>query len=132
MSAYATASDLQAYVSEDVTLPSENEQIRLLTRASEIIDEVTLGHVDTSDDDHAEAAQSAACAQVEMWLVGMAGEDADVNAQNIARYSIGSLSVDFGRAGGTASGPVNASTLAPRARRYLFNAGLLYRGVGIR
>lgn len=132
MSAYATASDLQAYVSEDVTLPSESEQTRLLARASEIIDESTLGNVDTGDDDHVEAAKNAACAQVEMWLAGMAGEDADVNAQGIARYSIGDLSVDFGRAGGTASGPVNASTLAPRARRYLFNAGLLYRGVGIR
>ena len=122
--AYAVAAELQAYVSEDMELPSAGEQDRLLARASEVIDDVTLGRIDADNTDHTDAARDAACAQVEWWL--SAGEDIDVSGP-IQGYTIGSLQVQYG----AGANRVSPFKLAPRAKRHLFLAGLLDRRVGI-
>ncbi len=123
--AYATPADLAAYVSEAITLPSTQEQLRLLERASEQVDYLTLGRIDTGNPEHAEAAKLATSAQVEFWLDS--GESVDMGSA-IGSYSIGKMSINYG--GGGAGRQGTQGTLAPRARRYLFLAGLLYRGVG--
>lgn len=122
--AYATRDDLQTYVGAGVTLPDEAEADRLLARASEVVDEAALGRVNPTDPVHAAAARKAVCAQVEYWL--QQDETVDVTGQ-VASYSIGSLSISYG-SGGRES---RAGGLAPRARRHLLLAGLLYRGVGV-
>lgn len=126
--AYATRAELVAYIGESVDLPSEAEQDRLLERASELIDYATLDRIDVDDDGHAEAARKAVCAQVEAWLEG--GEFSDIGGA-VSSYSVGSVSVNYGGSGqpGIAG---TAPRIAPRARGYLFRAGLLYRGVRAR
>lgn len=121
--AYATIAELLTYVGEEVTLPSEAEQTRLLERASELIDYITLDQVDVDDDEHVEAVKNAAVAQVGYWLEG--GEQVDISGP-IQGYTIGSLQIQYG-AGSNRAAP---GRLAPRARSFLFRAGLLYRGVG--
>lgn len=125
--AYADRTQLAEYVGESVSLPSETEQDRLLERASEYIDYVTLDRIDTDDDDHAEAAQKAVCAQVAYWME--VGEEVG-SGPLIGSYAIGKLEMNFG--GGGAGRQGTQQRLAPRARQYLFLAGLLYRGVGVR
>lgn len=107
--AYATAADLAAYLGKE---PPQDAN-RLLERASEVIDSA-LGYLVEPDP---EALKLATCQQVEFWLeVGEAHDIAGVS---------GAISVD--RLSYTAP-PV----LAPRARRTLLAAGLLYRGVGLK
>lgn len=122
--AYATRDDLAAYVGPGVTLPDDAEVDRLLARASELIDQKALRRIDPGCPAHAAAARQAACAQVEYWL--QRGEDLDVTGP-VLSYSIGSMSINYG-VGGTRRG---VDELAPRARRHLVLAGLLYRGVGV-
>lgn len=102
--------------------PAPPEAERLLKRASEAIDALTLGRIDPNNPEHLEAAQKATCAQVERMLE--LGENMEVTGRPKS-FSIGNFSMDFGSGGGF-------SELAPRARQYLFLAGLLYRGVGMR
>jgi hypothetical protein len=121
--AYATAADLLAYAGSELELPSSEEQDRLLARASELVDAITLDRVDAEDDEHVEGARDAVCAQVEWWL--SAGEDTELG-MNVQGYSVGSLSLTYGQ--GNRAQDVK---LAPRARRHLFLAGLLDRRVGV-
>jgi|SRR5690625_190827 len=115
--AYATEAELAAYlgISED-DLPDESE--RLLDRASELIDEATRGRAT------GEAASKATCAQVEFWLE--VDEEHDIEGP-IQGVIIGRLQIQYG------AGPnrIAPTYLAPRARRYLRNAGLLYAAVGM-
>ena len=121
--AYATRDDLAAYVGSGVTLPDDAEVDRLLARASELIDQKALRRIDPGCPAHAAAARQAVCAQVEYWL--QHGEDLDVTGP-VLSYSIGSMSINYG-----VGGPRRVDELAPRARRHLVLAGLLYRSVGV-
>lgn len=123
--AYATPEQLAEYIGESAVLPSAEEQARLLARASEYIDYVTLNRISDSNDSDLEAARNAVLAQVGYWLE--AGEEVG-SGPLIGSYSVGSLSVNFG--GGGAGRQGTQERLAPRARSLLFLAGLLYRGVG--
>lgn len=114
--AYATKADLAAFTGLlETELPADSD--RLLQRASELVDVATMGRIDPSVTEQAEAAKNATCAQVEYWL--QVGEEMDI----------------FGLKDGIAIGSFRTDSLpqalAPRARRYLFLAGLLYRGVGM-
>lgn len=121
---YATKTDLSAYTGiPETELPADSA--RLIKRASELIDMATLNRIDTTDTEHAEAAKNASCAQVEYWL--QAGEHQDVTGP-IQGYSIGSFQVQFG----AGDNRISPTELAPRAKRYLFLSGLMYRGVGMK
>jgi hypothetical protein len=114
MAAYATVDQLQDYLGVTRALPQDAQ--RLLDRASELIEYVTLARIDTARTEDAEAAQRATCAQVEFWLE--TDESHAVLAPKEGSVSqIGSLQVQ------------NPSQLAPRARMVLSTAGLLFRGV---
>lgn len=108
--AYATAADLEEYLG---SAPADST--RLLDRASELIDHATLNRIVATDAVHVAAALKATCAQVEYWT--QAGEETDILAAK-GGMSIGSLRVDH-----------LPEQLAPRARRALLLAGLLFRGV---
>lgn len=113
---YATKADLAAYLGvAEQDLPADAD--RLLQRATELIDEATLGRIDPADTDHADAARQATCAVVEAWL--QAGEERDITGQR-GGVTLGSLRIDELPQG-----------LPPRARRHLMLAGLLYRGVTV-
>lgn len=117
--AYATEADLVEYLGvSEADLPTDAG--RLLERASEDIDYWTLGRATQS-----EATKLAACAQVEMWLEF--GEESSIRGP-LQSFTLGRWSATYGSGSG-GSGPRD---LAPRARRYLFTAGLLYRGVAMR
>lgn len=118
--AYATPQDLAEYLGiQPEDLPAGVG--RLLERASEAVDYLALGRVDAQNPVHARAAKLATCAQVESWLET---EEVGDKQGNVKRFSIGRFSMDFGDQG--------VPQVAPRARRYLLLAGLLYRGVQVR
>lgn len=125
--AYATETDLAEYLDVDLgQLPDDAE--RLLERASEDVDYYTLGRVRKTNYRHQEALKKATCAQVERWIVE--GDDTGDITQAIQSFSIGRWSQTYANAGQNGTG--GPPSLAPRARRALFLAGLLYRGVGMR
>lgn len=120
---YAVKADVSAYTGiPEGDLPADID--RLIQRASELIDEYSLGRINLADPEHAEAAKNAVCAQVEYWLQG-AGEELAVLG-SVQSFQIGNLSINYGKPGG---GQTGGGELAPRARRHLFLAGLLTRGV---
>lgn len=113
--AYATEAELTAFVGSAVS-----DGARLLERASELVDShvVATYDVDSSTDlptdtDVAAALRDATCAQVEFWVE--VGEDHDISGMAGRDVSIGRLSIDK-----------LPDELAPRARRFLANAGLLH------
>ena len=117
--AYATEQDLADYLGVSLAdLPDDAE--RLQERASEDIDYYTLGRATQS-----EATKLATCAQIEMWLE--VGEEADIRGA-LQSFSIGRWSATYASSGNGGGPPA----LAPRARRHLLLAGLLYRGVAMR
>lgn len=122
--AYATKADLAAYLGvSEADLPPDAD--RLLERASELIDYVTMGRADAEA--HADTLRRATCAQAEMWI--SEGEDVAIRGP-IRSFSLGKWSVTYGD--GRQSGGDRQPELAPRARQALALAGLLYRGVGAR
>lgn len=129
MAALATEAQLAGWLGiAEADLPDDVG--RLLERASELIRHaVTLPDVfdddgQPNDADHAEPLADATCAQVELWIE--VGEDRDVDGP-VQSFQLGDLQVAYG------AGPNRepARQLAPRARRQLFDAGLLARGVMI-
>lgn len=122
---YATTAELATYLGVDeADLPSDAE--RLLERASELVDQAALGRIGTDDADHLAAAQKAACAQVERWIE--TGESEAIAGQP-RTLRLGRFAVETG---GSQSEAREGAVLADRARRHLFLAGLLYRGVQTR
>lgn len=121
--AYATTAQLAEYLGVAVgDLPGDAG--RLLQRASEYVDQVTLGKAAQADltEDQKTQRKLATCAQVEYWLeIGEGAAVAGV-AQDI---QIGTLRV---HQGATNLQPETA----PRAHRYLMMAGLLGRKVGMK
>lgn len=107
---YATQNDLSSYLG---SVPESAD--RLLTRASELLDALTLGRIDLNNAEHSEAVKNATCAQVEYWL--QIGEDMEIMG-NPDNFRMDNFIFS-----------AKLPQLAPRAKRYLFLAGLLYRGV---
>jgi hypothetical protein len=118
---YATTADLAEYLGiAEGSLPADST--RLLKRASELIKYLCLNNIDSTSADHTEALQLATCAQVEYWI--STGESISLMS-GVKSISIGSFSVDYGDSkNGSAT-----SQLATRARHYLNDQCLLYRGV---
>lgn len=112
---YATVEELADYTGQ-VVVDAE----RLLERASEFIDYVTLNRIDASKPNQLEAAKNATCAQVEYFL--SVGEQIEGPLQGV---TIGSFQMQFG----AGANRITPTYLAPRAQRYLLLAGLLYRGL---
>lgn len=123
---YATNADVATYLGIVVgDLPSDIT--RLLARASELIYHSTMGKVDDTDDGHLEACKLATCAQIEYWLE--LSESISISSTGAKSLSIGSFSIDFGSGSGNGSGGSASITIATRTKQYLFDEGLLYRGV---
>ena len=109
--AYATVQEYAVYAESD----DERITARIMTRASELIDDYTRTAIyDTDDDgfptdtDVETAFKEATCAQVEFWMAGDEEDDV-LGAPDLVALS-----------GLSAKG----RTLAPRAARLLRNAGL--------
>jgi hypothetical protein len=117
--AYATLAQLASYLGVAQSALPSNANI-LLDRASDLIDYITLGRIEIADAEQAAVAQKATCQQVE-YMIEYGEIDKDENAYK--SVSIGTFSATFGD---KSSG---MKTLSPRARRTLFLAGMLYRGV---
>lgn len=123
---YATRDDLAAYAPAGVDVPDEPEVSRLLARASEAVELLTLTAVYPVDDagmpteaEHVAAFREATCAQAAHWLdtgdeTGTAGQWSNV--------TIGSISL--GRAKDVADSPAHIST-PETVIRPLWLAGLL-------
>lgn len=115
--AYATTGDLTAYLAvEESTLPAD--AARLLQRASELVYSLVRRNYDSTVAMHVEAARNATCAQVEYWAE--VGEDAAFS-RNVQSETHSKVSTTY-FAGGRRE-------IAPRAYRFLLDAGLLYAGV---
>lgn len=112
---YATPAELEAFLPAGSAV---DEAERLLARATELIDEVvrlpfTVSTVTglPTDSTLAGALRDAVCAQVEQWLE--VGEENDVDGLAGTQVGIGAYS------------GLRAPKVAPRAVRFLGNAGLL-------
>ncbi len=113
--AYATIEDIGYYTGiNEVDLPGDID--RLIDRADDVIDFYSKQPIDTDKELHATAAKKAVSAQIEYWL--NVGEDVD--AMEINQFSIGSFSMS--------NSNEQFKKLAPRAYRYLQQAGLMYTG----
>lgn len=120
--AYATTSQLATYLGVPVSsLPSNAST--LLDRASDVIEYYTLGRIDVTDTEQATVAQKATCQQVEYVITFGETDSTDSKYKSIG---IGSFTATFDETGG------QMMTLSPRARRTLYIAGMLYRGVRMR
>lgn len=121
---FATPADLAARLSSSYTAPSDEEATKLLQKASELIDYVTLGRAQVAFDTPSvpsallEALSAAACDQVEFWLE--AGEEHDV------------LGLPKGSSlqGGRVQVQRMPGQLGQRAKRTLIQAGIMWMGVG--
>lgn len=117
--AYASAAQLQAFVSADVWASIDATDVdRLLARATEVIDDHCFGAflVDSTtnlpvDSDVGNALRDATCAVVEAWVE--VGEENDIDGLAGTEVSVAGFS---GR---------RAPPLPPRARRFLAQQGLL-------
>jgi hypothetical protein len=110
---YATPTQVAAWLGD--TAP--DDVARLILRASELIDAVTMGNIDSDDTAHLAAAQAACCAQVEYWVQNR--EETEFEGAVKSRGT-GKTSVTYATDGNP--------SLAPRAHRALLMAGLLYCG----
>ena len=121
---YATTADLAEYLGiAEASLPADSQ--RLLKRASELIKYMCIDNIDSTNADHTEVLTLATCAQCEYWI--STGEAVSISS-GVKSISIGSFSVDYVD---SANGS-NTSQLATRARHYLNDQCLLYRGVKTR
>lgn len=118
-SVYATKADLAAFLFVlEANLPDGSD--RLLQRASELIKQSTLDNIDATNTNHMEAVKLAVCAQVEYW--SQMGETTAIGGGAV-NFSLGDLSMNMGDA-------KTMGTVSPRAKGYLNDQGLLYRGIG--
>jgi hypothetical protein len=123
--AYATTTQLQAYLGT-ASLPADAQ--RLLNRASDLVDFVTLGRIETTDTEQMLAARNATCAQVEYWIT--MGEDTDISGASYESISIGTFQMTTSSSESSKTKSLGSKHgLAPRAGRILFLAGMTYRGV---
>lgn len=111
---YANNTDLDAFIEADIP----EDSVRLLERASQLVDYITLNRIDTTNTVHLSAAKNAVCSQVEYWMqvgeeVGMIGSPQS--------FTIGSYQQQGA-----------LPMLAPRAKQFLLLAGLLSRSVKMR
>lgn len=113
---FATTLELTARLSSAYTVPADSD--KLLGKASELIDEITLGRAqeywDTADVDLRAELSKATCDQVEFWLE--VGEEHDV------------LGLSGQLAGGRVQVQRVPGQLGQRARRTLLKAGILWAG----
>lgn len=112
--AYASSEEYATYRDE-----TQEDVSRLLARASELLDSKVRATFNVGDDDLptnttiAEALRDACCAQVEYWLEAV-GEEHDLEGMGSKQVAIGHLRMDE-----------LPPELAPRAFRFLDNAGLM-------
>lgn len=104
----------------------------LSLRAGEIVEEMTMYRLTPASylvmaDGVRERVQNAVCAQIE-YLDANGGADLD-NGADLQSAGLGKF--NYSRVAGS-NGSTLQSTFAPRAQRYLFPTGLLYRGGGCR
>ncbi|GAA0638236.1 hypothetical protein GCM10010174_70110 [Kutzneria viridogrisea] len=114
---YADRAALVAYAPAGVIVPTDPEATRLLTRASEVIDQVLLSAVYATDDNGMptdaaviEALRNATCQQAVWWLQNPGVESGQANQYQ--SVSIGSVSLSKG-SGSSATDPL------PRVCPYL-------------
>lgn len=99
----------------------ENDANRLFERAKDLIISSVFENYILGKQEHIDSVCSAISSQVEFWLTF--GEQMAIADTEINNFSIGDVSMGFGGMGGKRNGAI-----CPRARLYLNQYGLLYRG----
>lgn len=113
---YATKTDYEEFTGE--TAPSNFD--RLAEKISKMIDRQTLSRINLNNQEHIEAAKKAVCAQIEFEL---SIDPLLADMDNVTSFNAGSFSMGFGGKG------QSFQKLCQEAYTYLFDQGLLYRGV---
>lgn len=114
---HATRQELADWLSSDAPLPSEEEQDRLLKRATTVVNAAAVARHDPEAGAVSAALRDATCAQVEQWLAVNEGVDIEGWPAETHVQASG-LSVNR-----------PPDTLAPRARRILAGEGLTQGGM---
>lgn len=116
---------------------SENDFPSLLSRASEIVEEMCMYRVtpiifEAMPKNVQEKIKCAVCAQIE-YLDANGGTDmdngVDIQSASLGKYSYTAAAGQRDSSTGQ-SGSTGQSAYSPRAQRILFPTGLLYRGGG--
>jgi hypothetical protein len=119
---YASTDQLADRLSPGYTMPSDDDALKLLTKASELVDYATLGRAQRAFSDTTtpaeviEALSTAVCDQVEFWLE--VGEEHDVLG----------LPKNSSLQGGRVQVQRMPGYLGRRAQRTLSQSGLLWAG----
>ena len=113
---YATQADYEEFTNQSA--PTNFE--RLAEKTSKFVDRMTLNRIDSDNVDHMEAAKKAVCAQIEFEL---SIDPLLADMKNVTSFNAGSFSMGFGGEG------QSFERLCQEAYTYLFDQGLLYRGV---
>lgn len=125
---YATRADLVDYAPEDVAVPEEPEATRLLTHASERVDDALLTAVYTVDTNEMptepkviEALKLATCAEA-LDMIRHGSDSGDDGMAQWDSVAIGSIRLSGRR--DTTSTPGSAGNLSAESAGYLRRAGL--------
>ena len=130
---YATPQNVADYMGIPlVDLPSDIN--RLIDRATDLVDYCVMNRIRTfylnddkteiADETTREYVQKATSSQVEYYINN--GEQTDeAQVTGISGFAVGNFNMQLGGNTSTQILPI----VAPRCKRYLFLAGLLYRGV---
>ena len=117
---YATSEDVAVYMGKKPEEMPEGIGV-LVKRANELIHIAMRGNYNPNNNDHAEAAKLAVCAQCQHWIET---DLSPVSDSNIQSYSLGELSITY------ASIDANCSNkLCTTAMRYLNVRHLLFKGM---
>lgn len=118
--------DLPANITKLIVEASLLMDYASLNRIQEYyIDSNTLLFTDAVIED---LVRQATNQQIEFWIES-GGDAIDILGGSVDSFSIGNFSVTYGGNGSSTSGGSTQTILAPRARRSLLIAGLLFRGV---
>lgn len=130
---YTTPTSVANYMDIPVMNLPDNIDI-LIREASYLMDYITLNYIqdyyvdqDTqlfSDSTIEQRVEDATNAQIHYWTE--INDSIDIIGGNISSFNIGNFSVTYNKSKNGITQPI----LAPRARRALLLAGLLYRGIG--
>ena len=115
---YATKTEVATYLGTLASLPTDIE--RLINRAGEQVYSYIKRNYDSTNADHVLAMKKATCAQVEYFI--NCTENAAISGNTVSSFSGGSVSISF-------KDLKTGSVLSPRAKQYLNDAYLLYRGL---
>jgi hypothetical protein len=134
---YTTSMSVSEYIGIPVMdLPTNIT--KMIIEASLLMDYASLNRIQEyyidsntllfTDADIEEKVRIATNQQIEFWIES-GGDSFDITGNSIGSFNIGNFSVSYGSGSSSTSAGNTQNVLAPRSKRTLLLAGLLFRGI---